>query len=245
MALAALLTTLACDPGDPTSPAAVTSEMSQALQALEFTFPAIDHDLLGRVVVSRDLPAVRPARTENVDSIRATYPFASITGAISDPGFESGAAYVYGRHTFTGNVGRIETTAHAAFQTQHLGDFTATTEQSEQLFYGLFSSDIAAIAKIFTDKTCDLEVQGSSLHHAHWETLAPGLIRWGDVTTTTQGAPRTNGACGQGTGTGGEGGYESEPSGGIVCYYWITYDMDTGEVYDAEFLYCQSGGVLI
>lgn len=110
-----------CERAEVTDPMGDVGPEESVGQSLQFTFPRLGQGTLGRFVVAKDLGG-EPVRTEeNVDSIRDANPFASITNAQTGPGFEPGAAYAYGVHTYTGNVSTIATTAIAAFQCPHRG----------------------------------------------------------------------------------------------------------------------------
>jgi hypothetical protein len=98
---------------------------------------------------------------------------------------------------------------------------------------------------VYTDHECGLSVQGSSDHRAWWQFWqGRSTAEWGTARRTSQAAPVAQGACAQ-TGTSQAHVSETQPTG-IVCYYLVTYDMNTMEVLRADFLYCTgSGGVLM
>ncbi len=168
-------------------------------------------------------------------------PLAQIFNERSTGDFQEGFAGVYGYHDYIGNVGRVSTQAHVSFEHQHLGSAPLNTQQYTPflLDFGRRKS-IWAFPKVYTDQKCGLTVQGSSQHKASWQFYqATSVQNWGVTEKGTQSKPHSQGAC-----TADTGGFEAEHTqpGGIVCTYWITYDLDTGEIISAELLFCSSTG---
>lgn len=166
-------------------------------------------------------------------------PPAAIFEADSRGDFQEGFGGVYGTQMYGGNKGSITTTAHVSYKDQHVGTATGSREQ-----YTPFLGDwgrtkhLWVFPKVYTDRECGLSVQGGSQHAAWWEFYQGGAVQtWGRDGLSTQAPPYPQGACSNNVGS-----FEAENAkpGGLVCTYWITYDLDTGEVISAELLYCSS-----
>ncbi|MBT8488947.1 MAG: hypothetical protein HKN72_06340 [Gemmatimonadetes bacterium] len=185
-----------------------------------------------------DTPAEGLAAADfNGDSFNR--PLAQIFNERSTGDFQAGFAGVYGYHDYIGNVGRVSTEANVSYQNQHLGSAPLSTQQYTPflLDFGRRKS-IWAFPKIYTDQKCGLTVQGKSQHRASWQFYqATSVQNWGVTEKGTQSKPHSQGAC-----TGDTGGFQSEhtKAGGVVCTYWITYDLDTGAIISAELLFCSS-----
>jgi len=163
-------------------------------------------------------------------------------GTIWDPytkvGFGPGYGFSYGEHKYQGNKGRVETTVSVSYNDAPLGSQTAVREK-----YDIFLLDagalhfVSATARFYTDKTCGLTVRGSSLHQAWWEWFLGGhATSWGRAIETSGAPAEYQGECPVQPAGGGGGGDDA------VCYLWIEYDLETGEVYDVSVLYCTVGG---
>ena len=165
-------------------------------------------------------------------------PREQIFNARTEAGFKPGFAYAFGTHDYQGNLGRVVTTATASHRDRLLGSQTAETQEYFPfLVDGGFIKKVWTWAKIFTDYTCGVTVSGSSVHSAWWQFFqGRSAPIWGTATKTTQAAPVSQPGCGN------TGGYESanDMGGGLICYYWITYDLDTGEVVDAKLIACSN-----
>jgi hypothetical protein len=171
---------------------------------------------------------------------------ASIRDARTMVGLSGISAYAYGEHRYTGNKGRIETTVDAAFSGQHLGERTAIRQQSEifLLDFGRIKH-IWAIARIYTDKQCGLEAHGRSSHSAWWE-FYQGVAApvWGEVVATSDAPPDRQEPCARRDSPYDPTGSYDSSGGGMTCTYLITYDLDTGQIYDVTLLFCSSGTLL-
>lgn len=176
----------------------------------------------------------------DLETFQAENPMANIYDPRTGASFPPGQAQVVGSHQFTGNVSTIDVTANLAFLDKPLAEVQAHAMKSEGLVYGLEKSTLLGVARIYTDKECGLELNGSSKHMAKWETLTPGTITWGEVRLGTQAEPARKPDCEKEI-TDGDGAGISSPDG-MICYYLITYDLETGEIYDAELITCDSGG---
>lgn len=224
------------------APTMIASDVD-ALMDLDLHVPAVsDLDLI-TMVAEKSAPPPSPLQSDNPED-EDSFGFLDEVGGIFDArtrvGVDVGYAYALGSHQYVGNKGRIVTQADVAFEGAHLGSQKAETEQ-----YGIFLFDggrvkhIWANAKVFTDHTCGLSVNGTSQHYAWWEFYqARSAPTWGLVSQTSAATPAYQSTCRHETG-----GYQygGEPSGdGGVCYYWITYDLDTLEILSADLLFCTS-----
>jgi len=170
---------------------------------------------------------------------------ATIIGPITRVGFTPTYAYSNGRHSYTGNVGRVTTEARVTFDGQTLGVQPAERQNAAafMLDWGEIKS-IWAEAYVFTDQSCGLRVNGSSLHYAWWQWFMGGPApRWGDASASSQAfPPASQPGCAEDPIP--DSGGNSSTDGGsdhgdmVTCWYWVTYDPYTGEIYDAQFLYC-------
>ncbi|MDX1495099.1 MAG: hypothetical protein R3253_13605 [Longimicrobiales bacterium] len=155
--------------------------------------------------------------------------------------FQEGFGGVYGTHRYTGNVGYIETTAQLTYRDQHLGNATGR-RQNYTPFLGDFGQikHIGVFPKIFSDRECGLSVYGRSQHAAWWHFYQGGAVQtWGRQEEFSQAEPYSQGKCTENVGE-----FEAENTkpGGMVCTYLITYDLETGDIVNAELLYCSSTG---
>jgi hypothetical protein len=170
--------------------------------------------------------------------------FASIVDPQTRAYFGSGRAGASGQHNYTGNVGRVHTTAHVAFQDRHLG--SQSSERQENIPFLLDFGQLKFIwtrAEVSTDHECGLSVQGNSVHEANWEFFqGTGVSTWGKVSRATASGVVRQRDCSTRTETRSVGGSTSEGESYFYCTYLITYDLQTGQIYRAERLFCSTGG---
>jgi hypothetical protein len=252
---AALLALVACE-NTATNVPFGPSEMPSDLEL------AVPVDLRDRFVVRTiTVDSVRPdgpARSEHLGY--GSYPsdptygtphehaFASgIWDAHTRANFLPGRLSVVGSHEYIGNKSSIDTKGSLAFQGSIIGTNQAYTEQSHPFPIPMLSPQfIWAEARIYTDRECGLSGWGNSAHAAWWEAVlgGPGFNfsrrevashadRAYQPTCPTTPPPPPNTNTGH-TSTGG--------GGEAVCYVWITYDLDTREIYDQQLLFCTDGG---
>jgi hypothetical protein len=152
------------------------------------------------------------------------------------PGFEPGYAYARGENWYSGNKGRVETTADLSYLGQHMGSQSAFSEG-----YELFLLDfgrwkfLSATARVYSGHECGQSVAGRSEHSAWWEFFTGmGVAIWGKTATTTAAPPLYQNSCAPAVAAGGG----SDDSSTFACWYLLTYDLETGAVYEAELLYC-------
>lgn len=198
-------------------------------------------DLVDRTITVREArpEAPGPARAE-LDGEAASRPLQQIFDAETRVGFEKGYAYALGRHDYIGNVGFVSTTAQVAHNDAYLG-----SQSAENQNYTPFLLDwgqlklIWVSAKVYSDHECGLSVQGKSTHKAWWEFFqGTGVSEWGVDSETSQAAPVSQSCSSGGTGQT----TSTDESGGMLCYYLITYDLTTGRILNAELLYCTTYG---
>lgn len=235
VAMAVLVT--ACEESSP-----VVAEADTFEESLEFGVPDVTRDGQARRVeenVRTPEPEPMPSRAVLEDTQR---PLQEIFYPDTRVGFQPGYAYSLGVHQYIGNMGSVSTTAQVSHLDKHLGSFTSDKQQYTPFLFDFGEvKHIWTQAKVYTDHTCGLSVQGSSTHAAWWQFFTgTGAPAWGTARVTTQAQPVAQGGCssgriGQSTGT-------EERSGGMVCTYFITYDMDTGEWLSAELLFCSTVG---
>jgi len=162
-----------------------------------------------------------------------------IWDAHTNVGFDYDHAYAEGSHRYSGQVGRVETTAHVTWNDAYLGTQTAVMQEYDWLT--LRSTHfVTTYAQVNTDHSCGLSVQGRSLHAA-WAELfqIKGAPTWGRTEQTTSAGPVRQDRCGRTASNVDPTGTYST-GGGIVCTYLITYDLATLQILDVTLLSCST-----
>lgn len=224
--LALLLALAACaDAGeDPLAPRPEAAD-------LEFAFPT-----LAAQEAPPPVPAdAGPSATSEYEEVPATINNARTKITM----FSNNAAFVASMD-HTGNIAEMDITGTLAFEGKHLTSGTSRYAISEPFAAGFFESHREATGRIYFSQTCGIEANGGTEHRARFETLTPSLTIFGRVVRTSYANTQNNGACAH-TNVGGSSIGRSAPPG-VVCTYYITYDLETGVIYDATLLYCSSVG---
>ena len=249
MAFVTIFVAAACSEESVTS---VPAAELEAPSDLVLTFPSVTREtfIQGEVLEVTGLSGPARALSEGGD-VPEDEAVSQIFGASTTVGFNAGYAYSAGRQRYTGNVGRVHTTATVSYNGTQIGSQIAFREH-----YVPFLLDFGAIkqllaeAYVFVDQECGLKVDGHSEHYARWQWFLGGPApEWGTAGETTQAFPPVDqpdcpseeepGEEEPGNGpTGGAESVMGEGSGPVTCWYWVTYDPYTGEVYDAQFLFC-------
>jgi hypothetical protein len=241
--LVTLLVTTACSEESSTSIAGPDADWPAAL-TLMFPEVAAEDFMRGEVEAPAD-----PARVLSIgdpdgpdeDAV------AQVFGASTKVGFTADYAYSSGRHKYTGNKGRVETTARVSYDGTQIGTQTAFREEYVPFLLDWGETkEIWAEAYVFLDQDCGLRVDADSKHYAGWQWFLGGPApNWGPASVSTQAFPPVSQpACAEADDSSDDGlvgGSESggaEDSGPVTCWYWVTYDPFTGEVYEADFLFC-------
>lgn len=242
--LSAMVVALGCSEESATAPAGPATPIPTDLR---FTLPSVSPATFAHAVSEEVVPGSGPARvlddgSELPDSPTTTE-MGQIFNATTKVGFETGYAYSSGRHSYVGNTGKVSTEAVVSFEGHVLGRQPAS-RQSYVPFLSDFGQikEIWADAYVFSDEECGLSVNGSSEHRAWWQWFLVVASTWGEVYTTSQAfPPASQPACTDPDGfySGGSA-YDTGGGGDPTCWYLVTYDPYTGEVYDAEFLYCDN-----
>jgi hypothetical protein len=238
--LLALLALAACDGGDvsPTAPPSPADLVAPRLPVLPpVSFRSVVYDTLVPT-------SAHGAETEIGDEDLASRPLQQLFNVRTRTGLETNDGYVfsYGLHDYIGNVGAVETTAHAVFDDKYLGSYTAERQDYTPflLDFGTVKS-IWAFARVYTDKTCGLTALGDSKHSAWWQFFqGRSAPMWGVSTTYSQAEPSRQPACASTSTVWGGGGDDSTT--GMICYVLITWDLETGEVVDRTVLACTGTG---
>jgi len=205
--------------------------------------PAITQtDLADRSIVGTLTLPSEAAAVIDLDEHSLDRPIQQIFNATTRAYVEPGYAAALGLHDYIGNVGRIQTTAYVTHLGQEVGSQLSLRDK-----FNPFLADFGQVKKIFTearvytDYTCGLAVRGTSYHQAEWQFFTgTGVPKWGTSQRTTQAAPASGPEC-TSSGTGQRRGTETR-SGGVVCHYLITYELDTGIIVNVERLQCVSSG---
>lgn len=247
-ALVATLAAAGC--ADEPATAVATADLEEAAH-LVLLFPELTSESAPPTEVREVEPTTGPARAFSDDPDEPSIDedaVGEILSARTDVGFTATYAFSMGRHSYTGNVGAVSTQATVSFDGQVLGTSPASQQNhTPYLFDWGAVKSIWAEAYVFIDQNCGLRVDGQSEHRAWWEWFMAGPVpKWGEAKATTQAFPPAEqlsceevpvddrGGFGGGTGESG-----SEGSDSVTCWYWVTYDPQTGEVYDWSFLFCE------
>lgn len=250
-ALVATLATAGC--ADDPATAVPAADLEEAPD-LELLFPAITRDSRPPTEIRELEPGDGPARALSdggvddgpSDPSVDENAVAEIIAPITQVGFTSTYAYSSGRHEYRGNTGKVSTVATVTFQGAALGSSPASRQEYTPFLvdWGERKS-IWAEAYVFTSQKCGLRVDGDSEHAAWWQWFqGDGVSRWGEANATTQAfPPAEQPPCEEAPVEydfgGQDEGSSSDGSGAVTCWYWVTYDPETGEVYDWQFLYCE------
>jgi hypothetical protein len=242
--LFAALLAAACNEGPTTAVAlAGTGEPLD----LELTMPEITPDLLvDRRFEVFDAPGaarVFVPGDEGNDSGELTPADAGIWNAYTDLSFGSGYLEAWGEHDYLANKARIDVTAEVWHDGVVIGARTGVTENVHGLTLP-WPRHIIANVIIHTDTDCGLSADAHSSHQAWWEfglgsgpsnlgrEIVPSYSTRADQPSCAPANPNPNGGGGGG----------SSGSDQMTCYLWLEYDLLTGEIYDAELLFCSEGG---
>jgi hypothetical protein len=243
--LVTMLVAVACSE-EPTTSVPVVD--LQEPTDLALSFPIITQEALVQGHVRAAVPESGPAGSlgNEGSGVPDDDVVAEIFNAQTNVGFRPTYAYANGRHNYTGNVGRVETVARVSFDGAQIGSQPSVEEQAIPylLDFGRVK-EVVTEAYVFIDQQCGLRVDGESVHSANWEWFlagpAPG---WGGATRTSQAFPPVDQPECQEEPTPDPGhspGSESggvEGSGWVTCWYLVTYDPYTWEIYEAQFLFC-------
>jgi hypothetical protein len=208
-----------------------------------------------RTISEKKLPAGGPARTEHLGY--GTYsgyenePIDAVAGIWDHKtraNFLPGHLSVVGSHEFSGNKGSVDTEGTVRFQGTIVGTQRAFAQDTYPFVLAIFDPVhfIWTEARIYTDRECGLTGHGASAHRASWEAVMGGpVFAFSEIarssTSDLESQPECTGStpppANPTTGAGGSGG-----GGESVCYIWITYDLDSGEILHQQLLYCTDGG---
>ena len=247
-ALVTILVATACSEEPATSVRLADTEVPTDLA---FTFPLITAEALTQGESVETAPSPPPAGvwTDGGPDVPEDEAFSEILSASTNVGFTADYAYSNGRQTYTGNKGRVETTARVSFEGTMIGTQPAFREDYVPYLFDFGSiKQLWAEAYVFIDQDCGLKVDGDSSHFAGWQWFLGGTApSWGPASESTQAFPPVSQeACTEqeeevwpeGGSYGGSEADGAEGSGPVTCWYWVTYDQYTGEIYEAQFLYC-------
>lgn len=242
-ALSLSLAVVACGEHRPKS---IMDPVVEVPSDLAFRFPDATDEMLIHTEVgggtSADTPAAVLSEQDDPEEVTPDYDaVAKIVSASTRVGFNPGYAYSAARQRYTGNHGEIETAATVTYAGRIIGIQPASRENTVPYLLDFGNEKTIWVdAYVFTDQQCGLEVDGSSFHSASWQWFLGTVANWGEDSETTQAFPPVaQDSCeeevfiDEGTGSAGP-----EGDGLVTCWYLVTYDLNTGEVIDAEFLYC-------
>lgn len=247
-AMVTVLVAIGCA-DEPINPLVPTVGDSDVPIDLAFVLPEISTETIAHARIEEVDPSSGPAGAFSEDpDPTAEEPdmdeIGRIYGAGTTVGFTTTYAYATGRHSYTGNVGRVDTKAVVTVDGQVLGTQPAMRQNAVPflLDWGEVKS-IWAEAYVFTDTDCGLRVSGDSDHRAWFQWfLGNSAPSWGEARVSSQAFPPVEQPdCTEVV----EEPYSGESDAGsdgdskaTSCWYLVTYDLETGEIIDAEFLYC-------
>jgi len=244
-ALATMLVATACSEEPITSLPAADLETPVDLA---LAFPRLTAQTLFQGEVVELAPTSGPARDFSED-VPDDDDVSQIYGAGTSVGFTADYAYSNGRHTYTGNLGKVETTARVSFDGAQIGSQFAFQEEYTPFLLDFGSvKEILAEAYVFIDQDCGLRVDGDSNHYAGWQWfLGSTAPNWGPAGMSTQAFPPVSQPACREQEEDADGGYSggSESGGGegwVTCWYLVTYDPYSGEIFDVDFLFCDDVG---
>lgn len=249
LGLAVAIVTLAgCDGPSPSTP------VDDAVTHMDVRAPRItDADLVTRTFTRSGPESPDPLPTgsrrsseERPAGIQQDWsdplPFPQIFDARTEVGFLDGLAYAQGIHEYNSNVAAVSVTANVDFQGQHLASKSGHTQNFTPFLLNIVEivKSIGASALVYSDKECGLSIQADSRHEAWWQFFLGGPVAtWGKAIATSQASPVSQDRC-SATGTRIGGG--AAGPGGLVCYYFITYELATGKIVSADLLFCSREG---
>jgi hypothetical protein len=215
---------------------------------LDLTFPRLtrEHRMQGERVEIAPSPGPAAVITDG-GPMAPDDTEAAILSAKTDVGFTADYAYSAGRQRYTGNRGRVETTAFVTYNGTPIGTQPAMKEEYVPFLLDFGSiKELVVEAYVFIDRDCGLKVDGNSMHFSGWEWfLGATAPNWGPSGESSQAfPPQSQPACVEeapepatgGTGSAEFSGIEGYPP--VACWYWVTYVPYSGVIYDADFLYC-------
>lgn len=231
---------------------AVDGEYLDVAADLEFVLPSVTHEqklASSAIADSASGPALVTSEREGPPTDQGSeLDYSNATSAIWNEktvaAFVPGYLSMLGRHNYQGNKGRVETRASLRFEGQSIGSQSSAQEQQFP-----FVIDFGRVhyiwtsTRIYTDRECGLTGVGDSTHKAWWEAVAGGpVFNFSSSEKTSISELARQADCAPEptfTDSGGGGG---SPGGEMTCWYLITYDLWSGEVYDVDLLYCTEGG---
>jgi len=246
-AVVTVLVTAACSDPSATALGRTDGEVPADLTLLFPSFTDADRMRVEhREITPSEAPAAALQMEDPDESPPEREAMSSIWSERTEVGFQGAYAYSRARHSYSGNVGRVETVATVYYGSQVVGTQPkAAQDYIPFLFDFGMNKSITTEAYVFIDQECGLRVDGTSSHLAWWEwSLVDKVSTWGRSERNSQAFPPVEQpSCQQddilaGGFAGGSEGGGGSGSGAVTCWYWVTYDSYTGEIYDAEFLYC-------
>lgn len=176
----------------------------------------------------------------------------SILNSGSDAWFETSSAWGQGFMRYFASHARQVVRLAVRFNTSQVANTSGTSEESAFLPW---FRDLWTTASVQLGKACGHTADASTEHTAWHQPPAPigGLATWGKQTTSSL-KPAAQPACppetrkdtitttepanpGGGDGGGGAGGIQW-----YTCYYYVEYDVNTGEITYSAFLGCAGMG---
>jgi hypothetical protein len=243
--LAVVLVAAACTEEPATAP----TEASWA-EDLDLLLPALSPEqLVARSTFTSDPPAGPLANSEPPppdadywENYEWPDVVSDIWNAKTRANFLPGRLTVIGSHEYGGNVASISTTGTVSYQGQTIGTQTAFAQQSIAFLAGFLSNFIWVEARVYVDKECGLNGWGNSRHEAGWQAVMGGPVSEFTRTARSSTSEREyQPECPPEpvTFAGGSDDYSGDR---VMCYFWVEYDLYTGEILDAWLMYCTGGG---
>ncbi|MGE0161040.1 MAG: hypothetical protein AB7T31_16705 [Gemmatimonadales bacterium] len=249
----AALVVAACTEDAPTG---VAPDVAEIASELAFVVPTdLRERMITRTIVVDTVRPAGPARSE--DQGYGTYydfgeqPVVTAAAGLWDEKtrawFLPGRLSVVGSHDYIANKSSVDTKATLSYQGAVIGTNQSYAENSHPFIPPpLWTQSIWTEARIYTDRECGLSGWGDSAHRAWWEavmgspvSIFSAVARGSTADRVFQPAcPPTPPNPGNSTGSTSTGGGGGE----AICYLWTTYDLETGEIYNQQLLFCTDGG---
>ena len=156
--------------------------------------------------------------------------------------FIEGRLSVIAEHNYMGNIGTLSTTGTVRYQGEVIGTQTGYSEQSFPFLFSFMPHYMWQEVRVYVDTECGLSGWGNSSHEAKWQAVMGGPVSvFNGTTRPSQSDHEYQPECPPEpvTFAGGGDGYSGDR---VMCYYWVEYDIYTGEILDAWLMYCTEGG---
>jgi len=245
--LAVIFVAAACTEEAITAPTEVswTEDLALAIP------PLTQEQLVARSVLTSDAPAGPMANPEPPPPDADDYDYDDMPVRVSDvwdhrtrANFVPGMLAVIGSHKYAGNKGTLTTTGTVRYQGQVIGTQTGYVEQTFPFIFDAgMTHEIWQEVRVYVDTECGLRGNGHSSHGAYWQAVFGGpVFEFSETTRPSQSDDEHQPECPPTPVIPTGGGSDVYSGDRVICYFWVEYDLATGEILDAWLMYCTEGG---